>query len=168
MFKVHARRAAICAVLGLLGGFFFANVLPKLFRAQTDILINDAKMFQNYDPQVAAILERFGSGGIETELGMLQSKGMFENALLQVAEKRREPELLLRVDELYKFYEVGAAEGSRVAVLSTKANDPKLAADIVNEIAAFYNSFREGKSKESLSTGQDVLKKRMDETRQDL
>ena len=168
MFKVHAKRVAIFAILGLFAGFFVARTLPKLYGAQTDILINDAKMFQNYDPQIAAILARFGSNGIETELGMLQSKGMFENAVIRVSEKRHEPELVQRIDELYKHYEVGAAEGSSVAVLSTKANDPQLAADIVNEVAAFYNSFREDKSKESLSTGQEVLKKRMDETQADL
>src|SRR5687768_15567966 len=106
MFKVHAKRVTIFAILGLFAGFFLANTMPKLYRAQADILINDAKLFQNYDPQVAAILEQFGSGGIETELGMLQSKGMFENALIQVAEKRHEPDLYHRAEDLYRHYEV--------------------------------------------------------------
>src|SRR5688500_8997276 len=108
MFKIHAKRVAIFAAVGLLAGFLVASNLPKLYEARTDLLINDARMFQNYDRQGAAILESFGGGGIETELGMLQSKGMFENALLQVAQNRHDPDLARQVDSLYRYYEVGA------------------------------------------------------------
>src|SRR5688500_1846970 len=141
MFKNHAKRVAIFAIVDLVAGFLVASNLPKLYEARTDILINDARVYKAYDPQIASIMEQSGSGGIETEMGMLQSKGMFENSLLRVAQKRNDMRLVLQADSLYRYYEVGAVKGSRVANLATKAPDPELAADIVNEIAVFYNEF---------------------------
>lgn len=169
MFKVHAKRVAAFSIIGLVAGFLIASNLPKLYEARTDLLIDTTPNFQGYDPALQAILGRFGSGGIETELGMLQSKGMFENALLQVAVNRNDSSLQKKVDELYRFYEVAqAGKDSKVAILSAKANDPELAAALVNEVANFYNDFRQRKSKESLSTGQDVLNTRVNQARADL
>jgi polysaccharide biosynthesis transport protein len=168
MFKIHAKRVAIFAFIGLIVGFLVASNLPKLYEARTDILINDASAFQNYDPQIKVLLDGLSGGGIETELGMLQSKGMFENALLQVAQRRHDSDLAKKADDLYRYYEVGAAKGSRVATLATKAPDPELASEIVNQIATFYNEFREDKSRESLATGQTVLAGRVKQAREAL
>ncbi|MFY9233493.1 MAG: P-loop NTPase [Fimbriimonadaceae bacterium] len=159
MFKVHAKRVAITAILGLVGGLLIAGNLPKLFEARTDVLIDNSINFQNYDPTIQAILSRYNSGGVETEMSVLASKGLFEAALAQVAEQRRDPYLMRDADWLFKRFEVlQGGQDSKVVVMSAKANNAQLAADILNQITQFYNEFREKKTREAMSSGEDVLK----------
>lgn len=170
MFKIHVRRVAIFAIAGLVAGFLIASNLPKLYEAKMDLLIDSSSSFADFDPQIRALLTRFNTDGeIETELGMLQSKGMFENAVAQVAQQRNDASLMKQAEDLYPFYQVGTyGKNSKIASLTVRARDPKTAADITDQIAAFYNDFRGKKSKESIAIGSEVLNANVKKAREDL
>lgn len=169
MFKVHAKRVTIFAILGLLAGVLIARNLPKMYQARTDLLIDSPRIFEGYDPTILPILTRYNPGNVETEMSVLASDGLFEMAMSRVAVRRNRPDLLANSDQSFKMYQVEqGGKDSKVVLLTFKANDPQLAADTLNEVTAFYNEFREQKTKEAMASGQKLLQQRVAESYKDM
>ncbi len=170
MFKVHFKRIVWFALLGLAAGVGAALFLPKVYQAQTQLLVDDGKAgeLKDYSSEVANILGGGFSSGIETEASILQSKQMFGLALSNLASKRNEPKLYAQLDDLYKMYLVFGDRGSRAVIIQAKAGDPQLAADLADAVADAYNDKRRTAAQQAKLDAQAYLDKKVAEAKGEL
>lgn len=170
MFKVHFKRVIFFAVVGLGAGIGGAMFLPKIYQAQTQLLVDDGKAseLEDYSAEVANILGGGFASGIETELSILQSKQMFGLALSNLASKRDEPGLYGELDNLYQMFLVYGDRGSRAVLIQTKANDPKLAAELADAVADAYNDKRRTAANQAKIDAQTYLEKKVMEAQGEL
>lgn len=170
MFKVHFKRIVWFALLGLAGGIGAAFFLPKVYQAQTQLLVDDGKAaeLKDYSSEVANILGGGFGSGIETEASILQSKQMFGLALSNLAAKRDNPALYTQLDDLYKMYLVFGDRGSRAVIIQAKAGDPQLAADLADAVADAYNEKRSTAAQQAKIDAQTYLDNKVGEAKGEL
>lgn len=170
MFRVHFNRVVWFAVLGLGAGIGASFVLPKVYQAQTQLLVDDGKAgeLKDYSAEVANILGGGFASGIETEQSILQSKQMFGLALASLATKRNDRTLYDRLDDLYQMYAVLADRGSRAVVVQVKANDPETAMQLADAVTDAYNEKRRISAQQAKNEAEIYLDKKVQEARTEL
>lgn len=170
MFRVHFNRVVWFAILGLGAGIGATFVLPKIYQAQTQLLVDDGKAteLKDYSADVANILGGGFASGIETEQSILQSKQMFGLALASLAAKREQPALYDRLEELYQMYAVLVDRGSRAVLIQVKANDPETATELADAVADAYNEKRRISAQQAKNEAEAYLDKKAAEARTEL
>ncbi|MCO5297317.1 MAG: hypothetical protein M9921_10710 [Fimbriimonadaceae bacterium] len=170
MFRVHFNRVVWFAVLGLGAGIGATFVLPKVYQAQTQLLVDDGKAteLKDYSAEVANILGGGFASGIETEQSILQSKQMFGLALSSLASKRNDPGLYEHLEDLYQMYAVLVDRGSRAVIIQVKANDPETATQLADAVADAYNEKRRISAQQAKNEAELYLDKKVEEARAEL
>ncbi|MBI5706845.1 MAG: hypothetical protein HZC36_07630 [Armatimonadetes bacterium] len=163
MYKVHFRRIAFFGVLGLIAGLVLSVLSPKIYEAQTGLIVGTSMRVgaSSVPDDVANILYPGVAQDPMSESDLLRGQGVFFRALQNVADRRGDPGLVNKFQELYATYDVQNQRQvnliSNIAILSVKYTDPQLAADIANEIAVVYNETRRRTMNERVAKAVDYV-----------
>lgn len=162
MLKTHLKRVILFAILGAIVGGVLYQVSPKVYESSVELLIATeptATTSAVGQTDAAQILSTGQSQNVGTEISILKSKGLFLEALRRLPEAQQDPAVLRpeNYESLYTMYEVMGDRDSRAAMVVVKAHDPKLAADLANNIGDVYNEIRERSSEESIKRAMQVL-----------
>jgi polysaccharide biosynthesis transport protein len=164
MFKVHFKRIAFCAVIGLFIALWMASTTPKVYQSSADVLVDAgrARAVGPYNEDVANLLVTHFPSGFGTEVAILRSKRTFADAYVRAKGARGSTATAEERDRLYMLYKVGAGRDNGLVQLVVMANNPSLAADIANQIPLVYNETRARMAEEGTSQAREMLQEQVD------
>ncbi len=166
MFQIHVKRTFIFLILGIGLGLLLASTLPKVYETDTEMFLSaTGTSGQNMPEDIAQIFQSGMASSIPGQVAVLQSKGVFAQALQEVAQQRGDNTLMRQLDDLFKDYRVQAFRGSPVVRVTVRAPDPALARDVANTVPGIYNDRSDELAERSVSTALKTLEDQLDTTR---
>ncbi len=173
MFKRHALRSIGLAIVGLILAFVASQFAEKVYEGRVQLLISEMnnKAPTRLPEEVAQILGEGQSQTVSSALTLLRSQDLFYEALRKVEADNTRNDLTPRWKDFFSLYDVEGVIAdnpfaqSNIVLVRARANDPKLAADLANEISDLFNERREKAAKASIFRALNVLDKQVSETR---
>jgi uncharacterized protein involved in exopolysaccharide biosynthesis len=160
MIRMHFRRVALFAILGVAIALIVGFFMPTVWEARTEILFgaeDSRRVVAATNDPVDQILQLGNQGTVETELQIIRSESTFANALESAAQKLNDPSLLRDYEALYLMYDVKGQEMSRIAQVKVRAYSPEAATSIADEIGRVYNELRQQAVRRSVVQAQEYL-----------
>lgn len=178
MFKQHVTRTLIVGILGLAIALAIALVSPKVYEGRVEMLLGTGETSRNaqtvLSAEVEAILQRGLAGAAATERQLLTSQTVFFEAFQAAVTAGGQRDLLGRWNEFYKMYDVISPRtttqesGASVVLIQARAYDPKLAAELANQIGTVYNDTRRANAREVVSDALAYVEAQMNLAKTDL
>lgn len=173
MYKLHFKRTFIFAIIGLLAGLLYGLFSPKMYEGNAGMIVGTdqgriAGGNSGFQEDVEQILRQGYYKDSETEAQVLRSQGVFFRALARVSQKRGVAELTNDPRAAYERYDVITPEKSQVALIQVRWTDPKIAAELANEVTFVYNELRQSAMKEAVNSGIRYLEDQVQIARQRL
>jgi len=173
MYKIHFKRTFIFAIVGLLAGLLYGLFSPKVFEGNAGMIVGTdqgriAGGNSGFQEDVEQILRQGYYKDSETEAQVLRSQGVFYRALARAAEKRGVATLTDDDRAAYERYDVITPEKSQVALIQVRWTDPKIAADIANEVTFVYNELRQQAMRDAVNSAIAYLEDQVQLARQKL
>ncbi|MCH8979731.1 MAG: hypothetical protein IH945_10895 [Armatimonadetes bacterium] len=175
MYKVHIRRTAIFAFLGLVTGLAIVFFSPKIYEARLEMLLGTNPQMNRasgvpWSDDILDLIRRMNPQGLQTERQLLNSEAVFYRALSSAA-----PDLLEDWEDYYLMYDVVTArvanqneQGPGVAQVQVRAHDAEVATDIANAIAISYDNVRQTASVQAIDEAVRFLSTQIDVASDDL
>jgi len=100
----------------------------------------------------------------------MKGKGVFLQALANVAQQLGKPELVAERDRLFGLYDVvtGDVDKSSAAEIRARAYDPDTAAALANEIVKVYDDIRQKGATDSIQKASSYLDRQTEASAKDL
>ena len=174
MYKVHVRRTAVLAILGVVAGLMIYVFSSKIYEANIEVLLGSNLETRGpsmvFDDEVRKIIDRNAPQGIQTERQLLNSETVYIQALQQAA-----PQLMTNWEKYYLMYDVVTArtpnnneQGAGVAQVRVRAYDPKVAGKIAEAVTDSYNQIRQKAGRDSVMDAINYITAQIDATDRDL
>ncbi|MBV6459815.1 MAG: hypothetical protein HONBIEJF_02969 [Fimbriimonadaceae bacterium] len=173
MYKIHFKRTFLFAIIGLLAGLLYGLFSPKVYEGNAGMIVGTdqgriAGGNSGFQEDVEQILRQGYYKDSETEAQVLRSQGVFFRALQRVAEKRGVATITDDNRAAYERYDVITPEKSQVALIQVRWTDPKIAAEIANEVTFVYNELRQQAMRDSVNSAIAYLEDQVQLARQKL
>ncbi|MCH8977628.1 MAG: hypothetical protein IH945_00080 [Armatimonadetes bacterium] len=175
MYKVHIKRTAIIALLGLAAGLAIVFFSPKIYEGRLEMLLGTNTQLARqvnvvWSDEIRDIVARMNPQGLQTERQLLNSEAVFFGAIVAAA-----PDLREDWEEYYLMYDVVTArtanqneDGPGVAQIQVRAHDPDVAREITDAIPESYNRVRQAASAEAIDEAVRFLTSRIATASDDL
>jgi uncharacterized protein involved in exopolysaccharide biosynthesis/Mrp family chromosome partitioning ATPase len=174
MYKVHVKRTAFFAILGLLVAMAIVVFSPKIYEARVEMLLGSnmdgRSQSMIFDTEVQKIIERNAPQGVQTERQLLNSETVYLDALNSAA-----PGLLEDWEKFYLMYEVVTARtpnqneiGAGVAQIRVRTHDRQQAERIADAVTVSYNEIRQRAAADAVASAISYLQVQIDATDRDL
>ncbi len=168
MIKTHFKRVVVGCMMGLACAAAYWKSQPRIYEGSAQVFINSSSARET--DAMSALLSLGVSQNPMTEGMILRSEGTFRQAVLNVAQRRGDSTLASpeTVDALYLMYDVAMSPGSRLMTTMVRAYDPKVAADIANELVEVYNQKRKVSSTSAYTNAQFSVNEQLASTKKEL
>ena len=176
MAKLHIRRTIIFIILGIIVGFIYIAVTPKVYEGNLQLVVSNAgtnaqrTATSGLKDDVAKILDTGFARNPVTELNILRDRGLFYSALEYVAEQTNNQEMLRpdNFERYYSMYDVLGERDSDAATIRARAYSPETAALLANTLAEKYNEKRLQTANASVQSALAYLSKQIESSKAEL
>ena len=124
----HLAVVVLCVLLGAIGGWLYAGSSPVTYTSATRVLVNPS-VGNPYAPEPSSVRQEEATS-LETEAQVVRSV----EVLGRVARARDD----LTTDELERGVQVTVPPNTQVLEISFSADDPEVARQVADEVAAAY------------------------------
>lgn len=151
MYKVHIKRTAIIAVIGLAVALAYAAFTPKIYQATFEVLLGqqggDRRPMNMYTEDVQEILDSSTPRGLITERQFMNSQSVFLAALRNVgASQNRQAEMERDWQKYYRMFDVISVRlanqqeiNAGIAQVRVRAYEPETALALAQQVYDQYN-----------------------------
>lgn len=164
MAKLHIRRTIAFIVIGIIVGFLYMALAPKVYESSLQVVVGPpppgpGRTYAGTETaDVANILNVGQPRNALTELQILRSRSLFFAALQALAEEQRQPEMLNQFERYYSMYDVLGERDSDAVQIRARAYTPEMAVMLANEVYDQYNEQRIASARESTRSTLEYLK----------